>query len=369
MNRNDGCMRRGNRFKLGLFASNCSNGLTMTLVPEAWDASWENNVEMARLAEEMGLEFLLPVARWHGYGGKTDTEGTSFETLTWASGLLASTRNIVVFGTVHVPLVNPVWAAKQIVTADHIGRGRFGLNVVSGYNESEFRMFGVEMREHDERYIFTEEWLAIVKRIWSEGQPFEHKGKYFHLREVRSRPKPYAGQHPMIMSAGSSPAGRAFARRHADCLFMAINRLETLAAEIAALREGLASHVGVYASGPIFCRPKQKEAEEYYHYVVYEKGDWEAVENVLRIRSNQKGLSIEDMKRQKERLINVATYPIIGSPDTVAQTFKTMSEAGMDGMAVGLVNYVNDLPLIGDEVLPRMERLGIRSFNREKVYA
>jgi hypothetical protein len=104
-------MRGGNRFKLGLFASNCSNGLTMTLVPEAWDASWENNVEMAQLAEGMGLEFILPVARWHGYGGKTDTEGTSFETLTWASGLLASTQNIMVFGTVHVPLVNPVWAS------------------------------------------------------------------------------------------------------------------------------------------------------------------------------------------------------------------------------------------------------------------
>jgi alkanesulfonate monooxygenase SsuD/methylene tetrahydromethanopterin reductase-like flavin-dependent oxidoreductase (luciferase family) len=368
MKRNDGRMRGGNRFKLGLFASNCSNGLTMTLVPEAWDASWENNLEMARLAEGMGLEFILPVARWHGYGGKTDTEGSSFETLTWASGLLASTRDIMVFGTVHVPLVNPVWAAKQIVTADHIGRGRFGLNVVSGYNESEFRMFGVQMREHDERYVFTEEWLTIVKRIWNEDRPFEHKGKYFHLQEVRSRPKPYGGQCPMIMSAGSSPAGRAFARRHADCLFMSINRIETLAAEIAALRDGLDTHVGVYASGPIFCRPTQREAEEYYHYVVYEKGDWDAVENVLRIRSNQKSLSVDDMKRQSERLINVATYPIIGSPDTVAQTFKKLSVAGVDGMAVGFVNYIDDLALIGEELLPRMERLGMRGPRTEDAH-
>jgi alkanesulfonate monooxygenase SsuD/methylene tetrahydromethanopterin reductase-like flavin-dependent oxidoreductase (luciferase family) len=369
MKRNDGCMRGGNRFKLGLFASNCSLGLTMTLVPEAWDASWEHNVEMARLAEGMGLEFILPVARWHGYGGKTDTEGTSFETLTWASGLLASTQDIMVFGTVHVPLVNPVWAAKQIVTADHIGRGRFGLNIVSGYNESEFRMFGVEMREHDERYVFTEEWLTIVKRIWSEDQPFEHKGKYFHLRDVRSRPKPYAGQRPLIISAGSSTAGRAFARRHADCLFMSINRLETLATEIAALREGLDARVGVYASGPIFCRPTQREAEEYYHYVVFEKGDWDAVENVLKIRSNQRSLTVEDMQRQKERLINVGTFPMVGSPDTIAKICKTLSDAGMDGMAVGFVNYIDDLPLIDNEVLPRMERLGIRSRNREAVYA
>ena len=68
------------------------------------------------------------------------------------------------------------------------------------------------------------------------------------------------------------------------------------------------------------------------------------------------------MKKIKERLISgLATYAVIGSPDKVAATFKTLSDAGLDGMAVGFVNYLNDLPLIRDEVLPRMERLGIRT--------
>jgi len=65
----------------------------------------------------------------------------------------------------------------------------------------------------------------------------------------------------------------------------------------------------------------------------------------------------------------IKTTPIIGNPDTVAQIFKDMSEAGMDGMAVGLVNFINDLPLIGNEVLPRMAWLGIRGSNMEKAYA
>ena len=80
----------------------------MTKAPERWNASWDNNVTLARMADDAGIEFLLPVARWHGYGGQTNTEGSSFETLTWASGLLAATRDLVVFGTVHVPLINPV---------------------------------------------------------------------------------------------------------------------------------------------------------------------------------------------------------------------------------------------------------------------
>src|SRR5262245_17005777 len=116
-------MDGGNRFKLGLFGFNCSSGLAMTKAPERWEASWENNLTAARLAEAAGLEFVLPIARWHGYRGETDSEGTSFETLSWASGLLAATAQISVFGTVHVSLINPVFAAKQIVTANHIGRG------------------------------------------------------------------------------------------------------------------------------------------------------------------------------------------------------------------------------------------------------
>jgi alkanesulfonate monooxygenase SsuD/methylene tetrahydromethanopterin reductase-like flavin-dependent oxidoreductase (luciferase family) len=122
-----GCMA-ANRFKLGLFGLNCSGGMTMTKAPERWEASWENNIKATRMAEAAGLEFVLPIARWHGYRGETDTEGTTFETLTWAAGLLSATTDIVAFGTVHVPLINPIFAAKQCVTADSIGQGRFGLN-------------------------------------------------------------------------------------------------------------------------------------------------------------------------------------------------------------------------------------------------
>ena len=69
--RHDHRMHSGNRFKLGLFAVNCSGGLTMTKAPERWEASWGNNLEAARISEEAGLEFILPVARWHGYRGET----------------------------------------------------------------------------------------------------------------------------------------------------------------------------------------------------------------------------------------------------------------------------------------------------------
>lgn len=48
-------------------------------------------------------------------------------------------------------------------------------------------------------------------------------------------------------------------------------------------------------------------------------------------------------------------------PDHVANTFKFLSDAGLDGMAIGLVNYIDDFPFFRAEVLPRMERLGLRT--------
>jgi len=349
-----------NKFKLGLFAQNCSGGLTMTKAPEHWDASWENNLLAARMADEAGLEFLLPVGRWHGYGGETDTEGTSFETLTWASGLLAATRDIAVFGTLHVAFVNPVFAAKQVVTAHHIGQGRFGLNLVSGWNAGEFEMFGVSLNEHDERYAYTEEWLTIVKQLWSDTEPFDLAGTYFNLKGVIAKPKPYGNQRPLLISAGNSRGGRDFAARNADCLFMTIIDLDALGSEVAALR-GNFPDVGIYASGHVMCRPTRKEAEDYYHYIVHEMGDWEAAEHAAIIRTKGRETPFKQLQQLKERLISgLGTYPVIGSYDDVAESFLRMSEAGLDGMAIGLVNYTNDLGPLRAEVLPRMQRLGLR---------
>src|SRR5580700_11372314 len=163
-------MHNANRLKIGLFGANCSSGRAVTLVPERWSGSWPDNLKLAQMADAAGLDFMLPIGRWKGYGGDTDYQGTTLETLTWASGLLSKTERLVVFGPVHAPLIHPVIAAKQFVTADHIGEGRVGLNVVCGWNESEFEMFGVEQRDHEKRYEYAKEWLDAVKAIWTRSE-------------------------------------------------------------------------------------------------------------------------------------------------------------------------------------------------------
>jgi alkanesulfonate monooxygenase SsuD/methylene tetrahydromethanopterin reductase-like flavin-dependent oxidoreductase (luciferase family) len=91
---------------------------------------------------------------------------------------------------------------------------------VSGWNVEEFQSFGAQLLEHDDRYGYSEEWVSVVKRIWSEEKPFDYSGKHFNLKNVGGKPKPWGGTRPLLMSAGSSP--RTPLRRHVDCLFMVI---------------------------------------------------------------------------------------------------------------------------------------------------
>jgi alkanesulfonate monooxygenase SsuD/methylene tetrahydromethanopterin reductase-like flavin-dependent oxidoreductase (luciferase family) len=310
---------------------------------------------------------MLPIGRWKGYGGETDYQGATLETVTWACALLASTRRIVVFGTVHAPLFHPVIAAKEFVTADHIGEGRFGLNVVVGWNEDEFEMFGVKQRDHETRYEFGEEWLNIVKRCWSDPEEFDFDGRFFKLKGVRAKPKPYGGARPLIMNAGASPTGRSFAIRNCDAFFTNASRtsLDDVAQRVRAAKEEARQYgreLDVYTVGVVTCRPTEKEAEDYFQHCIVAHADWSAVDEILAKKNiTRERVGDEEFLRQRNGYaMGMGGLKIVGNPDQVAEQIGALAKAGMRGIALSLVNYADELPYFCDEVLPRLERMGLR---------
>jgi dimethylsulfone monooxygenase len=62
-------MYTANTLKVGVFGANCSSGRSATKVPERWLASWADCLRLARMADEAGIDFILPIGRWKGYGG------------------------------------------------------------------------------------------------------------------------------------------------------------------------------------------------------------------------------------------------------------------------------------------------------------
>jgi alkanesulfonate monooxygenase SsuD/methylene tetrahydromethanopterin reductase-like flavin-dependent oxidoreductase (luciferase family) len=361
-------MYNDNALKIGLFGCNCSSGRAVTLVPERWTGNWEDNLALAKMCDREGVEFMLPVGRWKGYGGDTDYMGTTLETITWATGLLANTKRLIAFGTVHAPLFHPLIAAKQFVTADHVSQGRFGLNIVVGWNEDEFQMFGVTQREHEQRYDYAQEWLEAVKMAWGPNEDFEYDGKFIKLKKVRAKPKPYGGTRPLIMNAGASPVGRAFAIRNCDAFFTQADRtsMDSSAAKVKAAKVEAAAQgkeLDVYTVGVVTCRRTQKEAEEYYRYALIEQGDWSAVDGILaRKKISVATVGEEEFQRQRQGYVNgMGGLMMIGDPDQIAATLADLSKAGLRGIGFSFVNYLKELPFFCDEVLPRLERLGVRA--------
>ncbi len=360
-------MHNANTLKIGLFGANCSSGRAVTLVPERWSGSWDDNLRLARMADEAGIDFMLPVGRWKGYGGDTDYQGQTLETITWATGLLSATQRITVFGTVHAPLFHPLVAAKQFVTADHIGQGRFGLNVVVGWNEDEFDMFGVKQREHDERYAYGQEWLDAIKLAWQAPDDCVFDGRYIQLTQVRAKPKPYGGSRPIIMNAGASPAGQAFAIRNCDAFFTNATQatLEATAQTVRHAKEEARNdgrEIDVYTVGVITCRPSESEARDYYRHCVIDNADWNAVDSILAKRHvSAKTIGAEAFEAERRHQANgMGGLPIIGNPDQVAEQLVALARAGLRGVGASFVNYADELPYFRDEVLPRLERAGLR---------
>jgi alkanesulfonate monooxygenase SsuD/methylene tetrahydromethanopterin reductase-like flavin-dependent oxidoreductase (luciferase family) len=362
-------MYSANRLKLGLFGANCSSGRAVTMVPERWSGSWPDCVALAQMADAAGIEFMLPIGRWKGYGGDTDYQGATFETVTWACGLLAKTRRLTVFGTVHAPLIAPLIAAKEFVTADHIGEGRFGLNVVCGWNEGEFEMFGATLRDHETRYEYAQEWLDVIKLAWSAGENFDFDGRFIKLRSGRANPKPYGGTRPLIMNAGASPTGQAFAIRNCDALFSNVSRgisFEETAAHVknvrALARQG-GREIGVYTVGVVTCRPTAREAEDYYRHSIVDNADWRAVDNILAMKNiTPQTHGPDEFRRIREHQANgMGGLPFVGDPDAVARQMARLTAAGLTGIAVSFVNYLDELPYFCAEILPRLARLGLRA--------
>src|ERR1700689_3866691 len=278
-------MSAENALKLGIFGINMRGGVTLAEFDGMVAGTWEENVRLAQHADRIGIDAIVPVARWRGYGGRWNLGEDSFETFTWAAGLLALTRRIMVFSTFHVPVGHPVLAAKLGATVDHISGGRWGLNIVSGWNPQELAMFGITLREHDERYLVADEWATLLRQLWTVPGESSFAGTYFQVERGCSDPKPVQDPYPVIMNAGRSPAGREFAARHSDLIYAGLTNFETAADQIRDIKEHARERHGrelrVFGRAHIVCRDSEREARRDFDRIHRELADIDGARNVV----------------------------------------------------------------------------------------
>ncbi|MSQ68089.1 MAG: LLM class flavin-dependent oxidoreductase [Gammaproteobacteria bacterium] len=358
-----------NRFQLAVFGSNVSHGCTISEAAGGIEVNWAESLRIARTADALGLEAVIPVCRWKGFGGPSQFNHRSFETWTWAAGLAQATTHIHVFATTAVPSIHPVLAAKQAVTIDHISGGRFGLNVVSGWNSQEVAMFGKTQYPHAERYALTDEWMTLITALWTHLGEFDFAGQYFTAPRCYAEPKPLQHPRPPVMSAGVSPAGRRFAAKHADMNFILAPNLAMARATVADVRriarEDYQREVEVWGNAAIFCAPTHAEAQDYYRHVIHERGDLLAAGNLLDTFTAESGSQLPDPALREAYLRNMMAgysgFPVVGTPSEVTDFLQAMAECGLAGATLSWPDYEAGLAQLGTSILPLLEERGLRT--------
>jgi FMNH2-dependent dimethyl sulfone monooxygenase len=355
-----------NKLKLGVFALNAEINV-MTTAPEKFVPTWQNSVEVARIADASRYEALVPYARWGSWGpDEHHYTARAFENFTWAAGIAASTKHACVMSTVQVMTMHPLLAAKAMATIDHVSKGRFALNIVVG-NTAENAMFGAPVIPHDQYYDYAEEWITVVKRLWSDPGVFDFDGKYLKLKGAMSQPKPIQKPFPGLMNAARSVQGQQFVARHCDIAFVRENDRATLESQIHSYREQARAQNGrdiqMWCNCFVVQRESRAAAEKYLDRVVEEFGDDGYLDTFIKI-ANPSVNSLppakrEEMRKNLKRV--VGGEQLIGSAQDIAEQIARLSSKGIDGILLNWVDPEREIRSFNAEVLPLLERARLRA--------
>ncbi len=204
--------------QLGVFIPIGNNGWLISTTSPQYKPSFELNRTVVEKAEKFGFDFALSMIKLHGFGGPSQFWDYNLESFTLMAGLAAVTTRIQLFATCAVLTVPPPIAARMAVTIDSISGGRFGVNIISGWQRREYTQMGIwpGAEHYRSRYEYCAEYVTIMQELWRTGRS-DYKGRFFQMDDCRLLPKP-EGKIPIICAA-QSEAGMRYAAQHADYNF------------------------------------------------------------------------------------------------------------------------------------------------------
>ena len=259
---------------LNAFVENCSGHQS----PGLWQHPDDESSDFNDIHHWIKLAKLLESAKFHGmfiadvlggydvYQGprnlssaiKSGAQWPVNEPLALVPAMAAATESLGFGVTVATTYEQPYHLARRLSTIDHLTGGRVGWNIVTGYLDSAARNLGAtEQPEHDERYAIAEEYLRVMYKLWQASwrddavmlnldtgiysdperiREINHVGKYYQVPGPHiCQPSPQ--RTPLLLQAGTSKAGKAFASQHAEAIFVAGHSPSVVAKNIAEIRQ------------------------------------------------------------------------------------------------------------------------------------
>lgn len=343
---------------------------TMYLVSEVEQEvsiTYQANRKLAQLLDRGGLEFFFMAQRGGRGFGESRFWSHALDSFTVAAAIADATERLHVISTVHTAFYHPAMVARMGATLDQISRGRWGLNLVSGWAKPEFEMIDIPFLDHGARYRQTEEFADVLRLFWGRDG-FDYDGEFFKIQAGYAQPKPTG--RPPLFNAGASEAAREFVARHCDWYFTGALSSDQLRGDAKDIRARAARHgrdikVIVYLFGLI--RDTEQEALQEVDEIMARRDD-NAARAVIEGISGQslgtfakgfgEGVSEEELLRNT--IIGVGSGKLIGTPEQAAEALAKYQDAGLDGAVFCFRNFEADTASFIEDVVPLLEARGVR---------
>ncbi|UFS59145.1 LLM class flavin-dependent oxidoreductase [Subtercola endophyticus] len=338
------------------------NGGWLRNIPdENTPATFEHIKAIALEAEASGFDVtLVPELNLNDQKGMPSPR---LDAWTVAAGLAAVTQSIEIMAAVRPGFHLPAIAAKQAATIDEISGGRFSLNVVSAWWAEEARQYGGIFAEHDERYRRTEEFVAVLRGLWSET-PFSFDGSFYQFDGTYAEPKPL--HRPTIYAGGESEAGRDSISRFADAYVTHGGTVDEIREKIA----DLGRRRDLHGRPPL-------ETVGMAAFAIVRDTEADARAELARITEVQPGPSFASFtefveKSELDLEITLKDYSVsnrglrpglVGTTEAVADTIVEFEKAGLGLLLLQFSPNLPELKRFAADVIPlvrqREEQLGL----------
>ena len=349
--------------EVGVFIPIGNNGWIVSTTSPQYMPTFDLNREIVRKAEQYGLDFALSMIKLRGFGGKSEFWDHNLESFTLMAGLAAVTERIKLYASVAVLTLSPAIVARMATTIDSISGGRFGVNIVSGWQKAEYDQMGLWPGEAHfaRRYEYSSEYVRIMRELWETGRS-DFKGEFFQMSDCRLSPPPQA---PIkVVCAGQSERGMQFAAEYGDYNFLAGTGINTpkafahLNAQLLAATRRTGRDVGAYVLLMVIADETDEAAMAKWRH--YEAG---VDEDALAWLNSQTGAdkaagatSTAKAMSRPAGAVNLNIGALIGSYASVARMLdEVASVPGTAGVMLTFDDFLIGMDQFGQRIQPLMQ--------------